>query len=136
MGHGQRVEAHPALVFSRCRLISRAEIAKVEAEPVHKDVPLKMQTIQWTLSVLIVIFLILSLYFSVRYRREAEPKQRGLYSARMNIFMGLMLVVIAVSQLFFFEDSATRRIFGTVCLLLGLFNLFAGIRNHNLFSRK
>lgn len=91
--------------------------------------------IQMTLTTLIVIALCFSLFFSYRFRRESDPKRRGLLAARMNISMGLMLIIIAVTQLFFFEDSVTRRIFGTVCLLLGLFNLFAGIRNHLHFSR-
>ncbi len=95
-----------------------------------------LPTIQWMLSVLIIIFVVFSVYYSFRFRRATDPKQRGLYGARMNIFMGLMLIVIAVSQLFFFTDSVTRRIFGTVCLLLGLFNLFAGLRNHSHYSRK
>jgi hypothetical protein len=48
--------------------------------------------------------------------------------------MGVMLIAIAVSQLFFFTDSVVRRSFGVVCVLLGLFNLFAGLRNRKHFS--
>lgn len=95
-----------------------------------------LETIQWMLSALIIVFVAFSVYYSFRFRRSTDPKLRGLYGARMNISMGLMLIIIAISQLFFFTDSVTRRIFGTVCLLLGLFNLFAGLRNHSHFSRK
>lgn len=95
-----------------------------------------LEKIQVILSVLIVITLLFTVYYSFRYRRGQDATTRGLYASRMNIAMGLMLTVIAVSQLFFFTDSVTRRIFGTVCLLLGLFNLFAGIRNHIHFSRQ
>jgi len=94
-----------------------------------------LETVQVGLFLLIVLTLALSIYFSFRFRRERDPKQRGLYSARLNICMGIMLVLIAVTQLFFFSDTAFRRIFGTICLLLGLFNLFAGIRNHSHFQR-
>ncbi|MNI04124.1 hypothetical protein D3C73_570380 [compost metagenome] len=94
-----------------------------------------MAWIQSFLFILIVIMLVLSLYHSFRYRREQEPKKRGLHASRLNICMGLMLVTIAVTQLFFFSDSSFRRIFGTVCLLMGLFNLFAGIRNYGHFQR-
>ncbi|MEW9698308.1 YtpI family protein [Paenibacillus sp. SI8] len=94
-----------------------------------------MHWIQGILFTLICILLALSVYFSFRARREKETAKRGLYSARMNICMGLMLVLIAVTQLFFFSESSFRRIFGTVCVLLGLFNLFAGIRNHGHFDR-
>lgn len=94
-----------------------------------------MFAIQITLFSLICILLALSLYFSFRSRRETDPARRGLFSARMNICMGLMLVLIAITQIFFFSESSFRRIFGTVLVLLGLFNLFAGIRNHGHFDR-
>ncbi|KRF21321.1 YtpI family protein [Paenibacillus sp. Soil787] len=94
-----------------------------------------MLAIQITLFSLICLLLALSVYFSFQARREKEPAKRGLYSARMNICMGLMLVLIAITQIFFFSESSFRRIFGTVLVLLGLFNLFAGIRNHGHFDR-
>ncbi|TBL75063.1 YtpI family protein [Paenibacillus thalictri] len=94
-----------------------------------------METIRTILFALIIVSLVISVYFSFRYRREADPKRRGIYASKMNIAMGIMLMIIAITQLFFFTDSITRRIFGTVCLLLGLFNLFSGIRNYSLFSR-
>mgnify|MGYP001275815637 FL=1 len=92
--------------------------------------------IQTGLSALIVVMLALSVYYSIRHRRQREPRLRGLFAARMNISMGIMLIAISVSQLFFFTDTALRRAFGTVCLLLGLFNLYAGIRNHRVFQAK
>ncbi|WP_248930500.1 YtpI family protein [Paenibacillus hamazuiensis] len=94
-----------------------------------------MDTIRTILFVLIVVMLVVSVYFSIRYRRESDPGRRGLFTSQMNISIGIMLAIIAVTQLFFFTDSVTRRVFGTVCLLLGLFNLFAGIRNYSIFSR-
>ena len=91
--------------------------------------------IQTILTILIVFTSILTVYYSFRYRRQTDVKIRGLNSSKMNISMGAMLTLIAVSQLFFFTDSNTRRIFGTICLLLGLFNLFSGIRNLGIFGR-
>ncbi|WP_028548095.1 YtpI family protein [Paenibacillus sp. UNC451MF] len=95
-----------------------------------------METTQMILPVLIVITLIISVFYSFRSRRSQDPKLRGIYASRMNIAMGLMLIVIAISQLFFFTDSNTRRVFGIICFLLGMFNLFAGLRNHSHFSRQ
>ncbi|WP_068773521.1 YtpI family protein [Paenibacillus sp. FJAT-26967] len=94
-----------------------------------------LETIQIALSVLIFITLLFSVIFSFRSRRQTDPKQKGINTALMNISMGLMLIVIAITQLFFMSDTATRRVFGTVCMLLGLFNLFAGIRNYAYFNR-
>jgi hypothetical protein len=94
-----------------------------------------MLLIQSILTGLILVSLLFTVYYSYRYRREQDPKLRGLYSSRMNIAMGLMLIILAVSQLFFFTDSVTRRIFGVICFLLGVFNFFVGIRNHMHFSK-
>ncbi|WP_442601478.1 YtpI family protein [Paenibacillus sp. KN14-4R] len=94
-----------------------------------------LDAIRMILFVLIIITLVLSVYYSFRYRRSTDPKKRGINAARMNICMGFMLVLISITQLFFFSDTNVRRIFGSVCLLLGLFNLFSGIRNLNYFNR-
>ncbi|MFE5318809.1 YtpI family protein [Paenibacillus sp. NPDC056579] len=95
-----------------------------------------MEWIQKILPVVIVLTLLVSLFYSFKSRRSQDPKLRGLYASRMNIAMGIMLIIIAVSQLFFFTDSNTRRVFGVVCFLLGMFNLFAGLRNHSYFTRQ
>lgn len=95
-----------------------------------------MEWIQKLLPVLIILSLLVSLFYSFKSRRSQDPKLRGLYASRMNIAMGIMLIIIAVSQLFFFTDSNTRRVFGVVCFLLGMFNLFAGLRNHSYFIRQ
>jgi ABC-type spermidine/putrescine transport system permease subunit II len=94
-----------------------------------------LEIAQSLLPLLIFVPLILSVYYSFKSRRSQDPKLRGIYSARMNMAMGAMLIVIAVSQLFFFTDSNMRRVFGTICLLLGLFNLFAGLRNYSAFNK-
>lgn len=95
-----------------------------------------MQTVQTILFALILVTLACSVYYSFRSRKHVDPKLRGIYSSRMNIMMGIMLVLIAVSQLFFFTDSNIRRVFGTICFLLGVFNLFSGLRNHAHFTRQ
>lgn len=95
-----------------------------------------LNVLQYVLYFLIILTSGSSVYFSVKYRRQTNAVLRGLYAARMNICMGLMLIVLAVIQLFFFPGSNTRIILGTLFLLLGLFNLFAGIRNHSFFSAK
>jgi uncharacterized membrane protein YfcA len=91
--------------------------------------------VQTVLFIFILVMLVCSVYYSFRYRREKEPKQRGLLAARMNICMGIMLVAIAITQIFFFSESSLRRIFGTVCVLIGLYNFFVGVRNHSHFQR-
>lgn len=94
-----------------------------------------LSTVQIVLSTLIIVTLLFSVFYSFRHRRETDPKRRGQLAAKMNIAMGLMLIIIAITQLFFFSDMIARRIFGTICLLLGLWNLFAGVRNYIHFNR-
>jgi uncharacterized membrane protein HdeD (DUF308 family) len=94
-----------------------------------------VNVITWVLGALIVLSCIGSVVFSFRYRRSSDGRIRGLNAARMNICMGLMLVFIALIQMFLFSGSTLRVIIGAVFLLLGLFNLFAGLRNHAYYSR-
>jgi multisubunit Na+/H+ antiporter MnhG subunit len=81
-----------------------------------------------------------SLYNSFAARRSQDPIRRGLLSARMNIGMGTMLTLFAFIQLFLFqsanEGSTIRVIIGALFLLLGLFNIFAGLRNRKIFLAK
>ncbi|MFB9752567.1 YtpI family protein [Paenibacillus hodogayensis] len=93
---------------------------------------------QWLHGALLIVFacsLFGSVFYSVRYRRQQARKARGIDAAKMNMSMGAMLVSISLIQLFLFEGSSVRVIVGLVMLLLGLFNLFAGIRNYGLYNR-
>lgn len=94
-----------------------------------------VNAIMWALGALIVISSLCSAYFSFRSRRSPDVRLRGLYAARMNVSMGLMLIFIALIQMFMFSGSTVRVIVGAVFLLLGLFNLYAGLRNHAHFNR-
>lgn len=88
------------------------------------------------LVILVVLSSISSVVFSIRSRRSTDKRQYGINAARMNISMGLMLIFIAFIQMFMFSGSTVRVIVGAVFLLLGLFNLFAGLRNHGVYSRR
>lgn len=90
----------------------------------------------YVLLALVLVSLVLSVYFSIRYRRSKEPLLRGLYAARMNIAMGTMLMSIALIQFLLFEPSFLRGAIGAVFLILGLFNVYAGSRNHTAYSKR
>jgi len=94
-----------------------------------------MQWLQGALTFVFFFSLFGSVYFSIRYRRQQSRKARGIDAARMNMSMGVMLISISFIQLFLFTGSSVRVVVGAVMLLLGLFNLFAGIRNHGVYSR-
>lgn len=87
------------------------------------------QLIQWVLFPVILITLALSAFFSLRARRSSDSLARGLNSARMNISMGIMLIFIAGIQLFLSNESTLRIVIGAIFIVIGVFNLFAGLRN-------
>ncbi|MFX3635056.1 MAG: YtpI family protein [Candidatus Pristimantibacillus sp.] len=87
--------------------------------------------IQWLFAPGIIITLALTVLFSYKSRRSSDQRLRGLNASRMNISMGVMLIFIAGVQLFLSNESTARIIIGTLFLVLGLFNLFAGLRNQS-----
>jgi len=91
--------------------------------------------LQWTFGLLVLVNAVLSVLFSYRSRRARDPIVRGLNGARMNICIGLTLIFLSLIQMVLFSGSTLRVIVGSLFLVLGLFNLFAGIRNHSIFTR-
>lgn len=94
------------------------------------------QIIQYVLYAGLIITCISSLVFSFRSRRSLDGALRGLYAAKMNISMGSMLIILALIQMFVFSGSSLRVVIGALFMVLGAFNIFAGIRNHSMFSRR
>jgi hypothetical protein len=94
------------------------------------------QWLHYSVYTIFVITLLLTVYYSIRSRRSSSPRLRGLHAAKMNISMGIMLVSIAMIQLLLFSGSTTRVVIGAVFLLLGLFNFFAGMRNHTFYKHR
>lgn len=83
----------------------------------------------------IALACVLSVVFSIRSRRATDPKSRGLNAARMNISMGALLILASFVQFVLFEPDTVRIVVGSVFLLIGLFNLFAGLRNYGHYSK-
>lgn len=92
-----------------------------------------MQWLQMLLTVLVLLALGCSVFYSFSYRRQRDPARRGLSAANMNISMGLLLLLLAVMQVSQFQMSSLRLVLGTVFALIGLFNLFAGLKNRSYF---
>jgi len=75
-----------------------------------------------------------TVYCSFKYRRQRDADLRGLYQARMNIGMGGALTLLALNILLLIPGTNVSFAVGIVFLLIGLYNLYAGARNHALFS--
>ncbi|WP_337099614.1 YtpI family protein [Paenibacillus sp. YIM B09110] len=91
------------------------------------------QLLQWLLLPCILVTLVLSVVFSLKSRRGTDAKLRGVNAAKMNISMGVMLMFIALVQLFLSNESTVRIVIGSLFLVLGVFNLFAGLRNLSVY---
>lgn len=50
--------------------------------------------------------------------------------------MGMMLIFISFIQLLLSNESTLRIVLGALFLVLGLFNVFAGLRNLIFYQRK
>ncbi|WP_018753387.1 YtpI family protein [Paenibacillus sanguinis] len=95
-----------------------------------------IETIQYILYSLLIFSCLSSLFFSFKSRRSLEPATRALAGAKMNISMGLMLIILALIQMLLFTGSTLRVVIGAIFMVLGAFNIFAGIRNHGMYSRQ
>lgn len=91
--------------------------------------------IKYLLFVLVVLFVLGSAWYSVLSRREADPLEKGLKRAVMNILLGGMLIALALMSMFLFRGSSVNIVVEALFLLLGLFNLFSGLRSHGVYSR-
>ncbi|MEK3881745.1 YtpI family protein [Paenibacillus sp. PL2-23] len=91
------------------------------------------QLLQYVLYPAILITLALSVFFSFRSRRAAGMRAKGMHTARLNISMGFLLIFIALVQLFLSEDSTLRIVIGGIFIAIGVFNLFAGLRNLSVY---
>lgn len=83
----------------------------------------------------LIISSIGSIIFSLKYRRSRDPLVRSTSSAKMNIYMGSMLIILALIQMFMYSGSSVRVVVGALFMVLGAFNIFAGIRNLGLIRR-
>ena len=90
--------------------------------------------LQWILITGIALASVLSAVYSLRSRRSSDARLRALYAAKMNISMGIMLLLISLIQMFLYSGSTLRVIIGAVFMLLGLFNIFAGLRNRSIIT--
>ncbi|MWC27003.1 YtpI family protein [Paenibacillus sp. MMS18-CY102] len=93
-----------------------------------------MEVLQWILFAGIILTSVLSVINSFKSRRAKSVAERGLHGARTNIYMGIMLMLIALIQMLMYSGSTLRVIVGAVFLVMGLFNLFAGLRNRSAYQ--
>ncbi|MCQ6558561.1 YtpI family protein [Paenibacillus mendelii] len=92
-----------------------------------------VNSLNWLLVIGVFASLFASLFFSYKSRRARDGRQRGMNAAKMNIFMGVMLMLVALLFMLVYSGSTVKVIIGTLFIVIGLFNLFAGLRNHSVY---
>jgi hypothetical protein len=84
---------------------------------------------------LLLIELAVTVYYSIRGRRSRDILQRAIFFARMNIMIGVLFLTMSFAQLFTTSYNQWLIMFAIVVMIIGLFNLFVGIRNHGIYTR-
>lgn len=92
-----------------------------------------VSTLHWLIVIVIIGASLFSVFYSFKARRTTDMRQRGMYAARMNMCMGIMLVFIALFVMLAYNGSTIKVIIGALFIVLGLFNLFAGLRNNSIY---
>ncbi len=95
-----------------------------------------LDIIRYILFAVLVISCIAAALFSFRARRMPNPLDRGIFLGMMNISMGTMLVALSFIAMLMFRGSTPAVIVEAVFIVLGAFNIFAGIRNTTYYSRQ
>ncbi|MCM3783218.1 YtpI family protein [Neobacillus mesonae] len=93
-----------------------------------------LDAIRYLLFALFILSTVCAGFTSIRGRRAKDALQRGIYQATTNIWMGIMLIMLAFIQMFMFSGSTVAVIVEGMFIVLGAFNLFAGIRNRIHYS--
>lgn len=92
------------------------------------------------LMIVIIIAAAFSVFYSIKtrqYRKEGNFDIMKYYNSKANIGMGIMLIAMATVQFIAFgAESTARVVVGSAFLLLGAFNLYAGIRNYRIYTPK
>ncbi|MBB3108272.1 uncharacterized membrane protein YhaH (DUF805 family) [Paenibacillus phyllosphaerae] len=89
--------------------------------------------LHWVLILTICAVSVCSVTFSFKARRSADARVRGLNQSLMNVCMGVMLVLLSLLFLLMYSGSTVKVIVSTLLIVIGLFNLFAGLRNHSIY---
>jgi hypothetical protein len=97
-------------------------------------ISIMMLAIRTIISAILIVSLFLSAFYSIKSRRQPEPQRKGLLAAKMNISMGVFLITIGLSEVILNTMNTLRLIIASIFLVMGLYNLFAGMRNRQYYG--
>lgn len=92
--------------------------------------------IRYVIFAVLVISCIAAALSSIRARKMPDPIDRGIFHGVKNISMGIMLVALSFIAMLMFRGSTPAVIVEAVFIILGAFNIFAGIRSTSYYTRQ
>ncbi len=84
----------------------------------------------------LVIFIIISLafyiFYKAKYFRTKLPIEKKWISTKSSISLGTFVALFGINQLFLFQSTVTYLV-AAVFILIGLLNIFAGIKAYKYY---
>ncbi|WP_426249357.1 YtpI family protein [Paenibacillus pabuli] len=94
-----------------------------------------IDVLKYALIAIFALAMVCSALNSIRSRRTTNPVLVGLYRSWTNIWMGGMLIILALILMFVFTGSTLSVVVEALFLIMGAYNLFAGLRNRSYYAR-
>ncbi|WP_145047813.1 MULTISPECIES: YtpI family protein [Paenibacillus] len=94
-----------------------------------------IEVLKYSLIAIFTLTLVCAAVNSIRSHRSTHPAATGVYRSWTNIWMGAMLIVLALILMFVFSGSTLSIVVEALFLLVGAYNLFAGFRNRSHYAR-
>lgn len=94
-----------------------------------------IDVLKYALIAIFALAMVCSALNSIRSRRTTDPIAIGLYRSWTNIWMGSMLVILSLILMFVFTGSTLSVVVEALFLIMGAYNLFAGLRNRSYYAR-
>lgn len=87
------------------------------------------------LAFLIMLSIVFYVFYKVKFFRTKDGLQKGFYSSKSSITLGLFVFLFGLNQLLLF-DTTTSKIVGIIFLLIGTLSFFQGIKAYKFISQK
>ncbi|WP_082350909.1 YtpI family protein [Paenibacillus xylanivorans] len=94
-----------------------------------------IDVLKYALIAIFALAMVCSALNSIRSHRATDPIATGLYRSWTNIWMGSMLVILALILMFVFTGSTLSVVVEALFLIMGAYNVFAGLRNRSYYAR-
>lgn len=85
--------------------------------------------------ILVILFVIafsFYIFYKAKYFRTKRPAEKRWIASKASISLGLFVALFGLNQ-FFLNQTAVAYIVGAVFIILGLFNVWGGIKSYKFY---